>query len=178
MPFNGQNKAYSRHILFFLQVCRYLLDAAKSGNVNPAKRWAHCNSDSCATDDNRRLTPLSLAAYNDHVEVVLVLLERGADVQRTNYYKVTALHWAAENGYLEVCRLLLDWGANVNTDGWDKNTALHWASSNGHLSIVKLLVGRGADVTLENINDQTAGVLARSKGHTAVADWLDSISLV
>jgi ankyrin repeat protein len=117
------------------------------------------------------------AASNDHVEVVRVLLEGGADVERVDGYNFTALHTAAHHGNLEVCRLLLDYGANVNTVGGEqKASSLHWAADGGRLSVVMLLVDRGANVRLEDENGRTAADTARVEGRTDVADWLDSHS--
>jgi ankyrin repeat protein len=180
----------TNHILdtfsFLLQVCRYLLEAAKSGNVNTTKRWVHCTNDSCTSDDVNRDTPLTHAAWDGHVEVVRVLLEGGADIQRVNLHNESALHYAARNGHLEVCRLLLDRGAKVNIEGWRNETALHWAAGRGHLSVVKLLVERGADARLRDVGGLTARDMAGGKGRITgpdskrkeVADWLDSVSRV
>jgi ankyrin repeat protein len=163
---------------FLLQACQYLVQAAKSGDVNTTKRWAYCNSNSCTAGDYWRNTPLILATWLGHVEVVRVLLESGADVHAADLNMHTALHTAAKHGRLELCGLLLDWGAAVNTEGVSKLTALHLAAEDGHLSVVKFLVERGADVRLKDDKGQTAAELARSKGNTAVADWLDSVSRV
>jgi ankyrin repeat protein len=89
-----------------------------------------------------------VAARNGHVEVVRVLLEGGADVQRVNVDTNTALHTAAQNGHLEVCRLLLDSGAKVDTVGQFKETALMGAASNGHLEVCRLLLDSGAEVNI------------------------------
>jgi ankyrin repeat protein len=179
---NSLSLGNTKHILdtfcFLLQVCRYLIEAAKYGDVNTTKRWAHCNSDSCAADDGNRNTPLILAATYRHLEVMRVLLEGGADVQRVDSNMVTALHWAAVYGHLEVCRMLLGSGAEVNAvDRWN-HTALHRAARYGHLSVVQLLVERGADVRLKNYHGRTAAEEARRNKHNSVADWLDSVSRV
>jgi hypothetical protein len=170
----------SNHILdtfcFVLQVCRFLIEAAKSGDVKTTKRWAHCNSDSCTTEIWSRQTPLILAVDNNHMEVVRVLLEGGVDVQRGDVNGHTPLFYAAEFGRLELCRLLLDKGANVNIQGAWKESVLHRPAQYGYLSVVKLLVEGGADVRLKDTNGRTAADRARGNGHTAVANWLDSIS--
>jgi ankyrin repeat protein len=163
---------------FLLQVCRYLLEAAESGDVNTTKRWAYCNSDSCTTDDVWRNTPLLVAAKYGHVEAGRVLLQGGADVQRGDSDTWNALHRAASYGHLELCRMLLDSGAEVNAVSGGKWTALHLAAWTGHLSVVQLLVERGADVRLKEDNGRTAAELARYYKRNSVADWLDSVSRV
>jgi ankyrin repeat protein len=141
--------------------------------VNTVKRWAHGNSDSCTTDDEWRNTPLIVAAKYGRVEVVRVLLEGGADVQRANLDRHTALHVAAKRGHLEVCLLLLDCGANVNAVGCSKETALHLAARRTNLTVVKVLVERGADVRLKDKNGKIAADGAWNRN---VADWLHLVS--
>ena len=161
---------------FLLQACRYLIVAAKSGDVNTAKILVKCTNDNCSIDDATSSTPLILAADNAHVDVVRVLLEGGVNAERDNTFQWTALHYAAYYGHLDVCRLLLDWGVNLGPLNTWKDTPLHLAAWRGHLSVVKLLVERGADVRLKNDQGQTASDMARIEGYGGVAEWLDSLS--
>ena len=170
----------TQHILdtiwFLPQACQNLLEAAKSGDVNTVKIWFNCTNDNCTTDDHYRDTPLIYAADNGHVEVVRVLLEKGADIEKTNAYQQTAIHGAAWYGYLEVCRLLLDLGAKLDRlDKWT-DTPLHYAARKGHLLVVKLLLERGADVRVKNKDGQTASDMARIYGKLDVTNWLNSLS--
>jgi len=161
---------------FLLQVCRYLLEAAKSGDVKTVKILVNCTTSNCTTDDQFRDTPLTIGARLGHVEMVRVLLEGGADAERTTANQQTALHKAALYGNLEVCRLLLDWGVKVDPlDKWQE-TPLHDAARLGRLPVVKLLVERGADIGLKNKNGQTARDLSRGFGKTDVVQYLDSES--
>jgi ankyrin repeat protein len=162
---------------FLLQVCPSLLKAAKSGDVNIAKVLFKCSSsDSCNDNDQYRSTPLTYAAIYGHMEVVRMLLEEGANIERTDGSVYTALHQAVWNGHLDVCRLLLDWGAKVDALNKARNTPLIWAAWAGHLSIAKLLVERGADVSLKNVDGDTALDFARREGKSDVAEWLNSVS--
>jgi ankyrin repeat protein len=57
-------------------------------------------------------TALSFAADRGQVEIVKLLLDRGADVNaKDSFYGVTPLVWAASNGHVEVARILLARGA-------------------------------------------------------------------
>jgi hypothetical protein len=57
-------------------------------------------------------TALSFAADRGQVEIVKLLLERGADVNaKDSFYGVTPLVWAANNGHADVARILLARGA-------------------------------------------------------------------
>lgn len=59
-------------------------------------------------------TPLLLACYVGHVDVVRCLLQHGASVHTTNQAGWTPLHGAASGGHLEVARMLVDHGANIH----------------------------------------------------------------
>ena len=52
------------------------------------------------------------AARHGHAEVIKLLLEHGADVDRPDKQGVTAVQTAAENGHHECLRLLLEAGAD------------------------------------------------------------------
>ncbi|KAJ3353785.1 hypothetical protein GGF32_002852 [Allomyces javanicus] len=53
-------------------------------------------------------TPLHMAAYYGHNEVVDWLMEQGADVEaKDTWYEGTALAWAAYMGHAETCKLLV-----------------------------------------------------------------------
>ncbi|KAH8585593.1 ankyrin repeat-containing domain protein, partial [Bisporella sp. PMI_857] len=58
-------------------------------------------------------TALHHASDNGHLEVVTLLLEKGADLEAADIYGKTALHHASRNGHLEVVTLLLEKGADV-----------------------------------------------------------------
>ena len=133
-----------------------------------------CTTDNCTADYEFGTTPLMNAAQNAHEDVVRVLLEGGANVDRVDGDGETALHIAAMFGHPDICRLLLDWGAKVDTPDKGKFTPLHNAAWFGNLSVVKLLVERGADVRLKNVDGKTASDLALSREYKEIADWLDS----
>jgi ankyrin repeat protein len=94
--------------------------------------------------DDYSWTPLMRACRRGYLEVVNLLLDKGADLEAKDQYGATALIIASSEFRVDVVKMLLDKGADVNTkdrNGW---TALMWATSMGHMQIVKLLQSHGA----------------------------------
>ena len=60
------------------------------------------------------LSPLGVACDMGCVEVVQLLLERGANVNTVMGGKNTALHVAGRCGYVSICKILLEAGANTH----------------------------------------------------------------
>ena len=117
---------------------------------------------------------LTLACRNKHLDIVILLLNRGADVEERYFAEVhatmdycyeisyTPLLWACSSGNLNLARLLLDHGANIEAkteppisliyEPYDRTlfdyyyTSLHLACLWGHVDIVALLIEYGANI--------------------------------
>lgn len=91
--------------------------------------------------------PLEIAARGKQRELVELLLEHGAQVNRVPG-RLGALQQAAISGSLDCVRLLVDAGADVNAPAYHpwEPTALEAASFRGHLEMVAFLLDRGANV--------------------------------
>ncbi|KAJ1382996.1 ankyrin repeat-containing domain protein, partial [Ochromonadaceae sp. CCMP2298] len=59
-------------------------------------------------------TAVHLACVKGHLDVLRLLLEKGADTDAKDVDGMTALHWASQQGHPEVLRLLLEKGANTD----------------------------------------------------------------
>ncbi|RHY59939.1 hypothetical protein DYB38_002002 [Aphanomyces astaci] len=57
--------------------------------------------------------PVHTAAYNGRVDILLLLIERGADISALGPRDNTPLHLACAQGHLEMAKLLVAKGANV-----------------------------------------------------------------
>ncbi len=105
-------------------------------------------------------SPLHKAAwYSENPEIIIILLEAGADVNaRTRLGGTSALHDAAANNKNPtVIAILIKAGADVNArDSNSGLTPLHYAAKdNKNPSVVKTLVKAGADVNARNSNGIT-----------------------
>ncbi|MCD4725281.1 MAG: ankyrin repeat domain-containing protein [Bacteroidales bacterium] len=98
-------------------------------------------------------TPLMYAAESGSLEVVMYLVENGADVNAVSgkQGRGTPLIYAAATNQLEVVKYLLENDANINlTTPYQNETALMWAVAMGFTEVVKLLVEKGADQKITN----------------------------
>src|SRR5215831_6184822 len=108
-----------------------------------------------AVDSDWGGTPLMTAAYYGNLNIVVLLLERGANVKAVNRDGGTALHYAARGGRsFEVVATLVSRGAPVNAQDQAGSTALMNGLENRE--ITELLLTHGADVKLRTKGGETA----------------------
>ncbi|XP_076872494.1 ankyrin repeat domain-containing protein 6b isoform X2 [Brachyhypopomus gauderio] len=110
-------------------------------------------------------TPLHLACYKGHVEVVKILLKAGCDLDVEDDGNQTALHRAAMVGHSDVISALIQEGCALDRQDKDGNTALHEVAWHGFAQAVRLLVKAGANAHARNKAGNTALHLACQNGH-------------
>ncbi|XP_039980727.1 ankyrin repeat domain-containing protein 6b isoform X2 [Xiphias gladius] len=110
-------------------------------------------------------SPLHLAAYKGHIEIVRILLKAGCDLDIQDDGEQTALHRAAVVGNSDVISALIQEGCALDRQDKDGNTALHEVSWHGFSQSVKLLVKTGANIHAKNKAGNTALHLACQNGH-------------
>jgi hypothetical protein len=82
-------------------------------------------------------TPLIWATYSGSLDVIRLLLERGADTQVTYKKGWTPLHIAAREGRLEVARLLLEGGGDVKSKNDNGKTPLDLAMNDAMRKLLR-----------------------------------------
>lgn len=100
-------------------------------------------------------------------EVVEVLLERGAEVDKQDKLGRTALHRAASRGHERIVTRLLEAGADagaMSEIGW---TALMTAASCGHVSIVRMLLRERAGLVDHRDRDGASALWVACKNGKA-----------
>ena len=93
--------------------------------------------------------PLHLAVIANEENLVKLLLQRDADVNRGDIYGSSPLHLATCLGNKSIVELLLEHNADINkynNEGW---TALHLASEAGKVEIVDLLIQHQANLDVQ-----------------------------
>jgi ankyrin repeat protein len=121
-------------------------------------------------------TPLHLAAHFGQLEVVRMLLNKGANVKArsTNPLENLAIHAAAAGKHSQIIKLLIHHGSSADArqhGGW---TPLHAAAQAGDVESARILVEAGADVSARAENQQRPLDLALTKGQQAMVEFLES----
>lgn len=139
-----------------------IIEYARTGNVAKLRRLVTADNVNCHDTTGRQSTALHVAAGYNHLEVVQLLIERGASINATDKGGLMPLHNAASYGHIDVALLLLAHGAQVDaTDLW-RYTPLHEAASKGRTQMCALLLQHGANPRLQTADGKTPIDLAQS----------------
>ena len=118
-------------------------------------------------------TPLAAACWKGHMNVVRLLLDAGADIDRVDARGIRPFLLACLCGHIDVIRLLMAAGADIHRTGALGSSALYWACIwKPDAGIVILLVESGTDINQTNDGGWTSLHAASSKGHIAVISIL------
>ena len=122
---------------------------------------AQCTSDGCDSG----CTPLRYAVLCEYsLEVVKLLLEKGAKLNPSTAPMVTPLHDAAALNLQDALELLLGHGLDANAKAPNGCTPLHFAACNDHMEIVSMLLSHGADINKRNNDGATPIYVAAECG--------------
>jgi ankyrin repeat protein len=122
-----------------------LLYAADTGDIGKVKSLLDSGID-VNTHGLKRLSALNWAAYSGHLDIVQLLLERGASIDSfDNDPGWSALMNASATGHVEVAEYLLSKGARIDLQSNDKWTAIDFAAAHAQPEVVRMLLAHGAD---------------------------------
>ncbi|VDM30925.1 unnamed protein product [Hydatigera taeniaeformis] len=151
--------------------------AAKRGRAEAARTLLQVMRPELVNAVGRNgLTPLHMAAHYNHVALVQLLLEFGAEADRPAGNGYTALHIAAKRNHQDLAALLLandrDPKRSTNRESRCGFTPLHLAAQEGNADMVGLLLLNGADAEYRAKNGVTPMHLAALEDHVTVAQQL------
>jgi ankyrin repeat protein len=163
------------HLLLQRGAPMSVFEAAATGYADRVRRMLDDQPELLTSISHDGWTPLHLAAHFGRLDVVNLLLARGAEVdaRSTNVTANTPLHAALAGAHPAAARRLIDRGADVNAVEAGGYTPLHQAADQGDAEMVRVLLERGARPDPQTDDGDTPRDLARAKGHVAVAEQLD-----
>ena len=127
-----------------INILNVLQFAIRQGNEKLTKEILAQNIN--VNDNQCGMTPLLLSVTHDHISIVNLLLNNGADVNIADEYGRTPLMTAVSNSNAELVSILLANKAAVNQCHNCGLTSLHIACRKGDIEIVRLLVSYGSNV--------------------------------
>jgi len=108
---------------------------------------------SCTLDLNSRNeeghTFLGIACEDGNLEIVNLLIQKGVNLNGSDFYSETPLQYAAEFGHIAIVKRLIEAGADVDFIE-DRLSALHIAACRGQAEVVKMLIRAKCDVNILN----------------------------
>jgi ankyrin repeat protein len=118
--------------------------------------------------------PLTRAAAHGRLQVVKLLLQRGAEADARGRLGGTALYWAAKGGWVEIAICLLSHGADAKARDTYGKIPLIVACGKGHLGVVRVLLQHMGEVVLQATDDRGTTALhwAAKGGWVEMATFL------
>ena len=124
----------------------FVFAAAQYGNAEAVSALLAAGADPNAIPSGTRTTPVSVAARNNYVDALAVLIAAGANVDTPNSGGSSPAYVAAQEGRAETLKLLIAAGADIETPRSTGARPLYIAAVHGHVDAVKVLIEAGADV--------------------------------
>mgnify|MGYP003951823261 CR=1 FL=1 len=161
-----------------LKAPELIWNAIEVGNIEAVKQYLANGVDVNARDENDS-TPLHIAVWEGHKEIVELLISTGADVNANfsprhqfNFRHSTALHSAAFKGHKEIAKLLIAAGADVNAKKQGGITPLLITVDNGDRGSIELFIAAGADVNRKMKGGSTPLHRASGQGQKRISEML------
>jgi len=152
-----------------------LFEACAAGLAGDAKRLLAENPKLVLERSHDGWTPLHLASFFGHLELVKILLDARAPMLSisNNNEANLPINAAAAGRRNAVVRLLVENGCPPDARASERGyTALHLAANNGNVELIEFLLQSGADRTLKTGTGETPFDLAIKQGHNAAAESL------
>jgi ankyrin repeat protein len=158
------------------QLKKALWAAVSTGDIKSVDRITRVEPDLINAKNAHHATPLGKAVIANHLDIVQLLVERGAElVWQVHGKQNSLLSTAASLGHREIGQFLIDAGiapgpedaAGINDTGLLQTLltrhstdahaayALHYASSGGAADAITWLITRGNDVNITNHRNQS-----------------------
>jgi len=167
-----------------------LIHGAQFGDMEKVQSALASGVDVNTATSDTHTTALMGASEGGYVDIVRLLLEKGADVNMRTTLGVhdggqTALWFASIMGHPEIVTLLLDHGADINVrtdkrvvdNSAGQETPLMIAAYNAQVEVVAVLLERGADVNAQDEWGSVAYEYAQ-RGGTHEYDKKDRYDLI
>lgn len=150
-----------------------LIESIFRGDVEAVRIAAKQSPAEIEAPDEGGRSPLMHATIDKKVDIVLLLLEAGADPNAQDGRGNSPLHFATQGHDPDVASCLIANGAKVDLVNENGNSPLFNAvfNSRGHGELIALLIESGANKDLKNAHGVSPSDLAATIGNYDVAKF-------
>ena len=149
--------------------------AAASNQLDAATFLIEHGVDLNAKDKNGGFTALDMALSSAHyIDMVRLLIERGANVNTASSQGITPLDEAAMRGQKDAIELLVAKGADLNARDVKRNTPLLWALMMGRTDAAVALIEAGSDVNVRSGQGSTPLMIVKRGDNMKLEKLLQS----
>jgi len=128
-----------------------LLQAAQRGDREATLKLLKEGAD-IDTRDAQGRTPVMIATYQHHTEMVRELIQAGADINIRDYNKENPLLHAGAQGWLDILALAIEANADTRLTNRFGGISIIPASERGHVEVVRELLTR-TDINVNHVNN-------------------------
>jgi len=139
-----------------------LLKKTLSGNLNRLNKRRNTNFGESL---------LHIACKQGRIEIVKVLLEKGADLECASFGGFKPLHMSVLGPHAEITQILLSSGAVVDSLDDKKYTPLHLACKVGNFAATRILIDNGASLLVRTNENETPLLLACKHGRKELVEF-------
>jgi 26S proteasome non-ATPase regulatory subunit 10 len=110
-----------------------LFDVISHDNVEDCKYILEREPSSVDIEGWHGITPLHRVATKGNIEILEILLQFGADVNKVNAFGETPMHYACHMASLRFLSILVDNGADITVKDKGGRNCLHHAAKSGSM---------------------------------------------
>ncbi|PVH67998.1 ankyrin [Cadophora sp. DSE1049] len=168
LPYNDEKSFAEQQQLRQEEKNVEFLECVSRGDKESVERLlSDSTSAQISAQDSARSTALHLCIAKGHLNLIVILLQAGLDIEMSDLRYGTALHLAVAQKKYDAMQILLDNGANINSINRKNETMLHGAASRGDEALVELLINSKADCETESRLSILGGLTMGTALHNA-----------
>lgn len=135
---------------------RYILHwAAVQGRERVAELLLKFENPPINELDDTQTSPLILATLKGNLNIVKMLVEKGADINQRNWQGHSSIQYACSKGWKDVVEYLLEKGVDVNVVDNRGDSSLHRLASLGRIEILEMFLKYNPNVNCQNSEGNT-----------------------
>jgi hypothetical protein len=130
---------------------RSLIDADKAGDIDECRELlaiegVDVHIKDCEDYPNYDRTPVIWACARGHLDILVLLVSKGGNINDKDNIGWNCLMWACLNDDLDIAEYLVSKGANINDNNNAGHSCLIIACYNGLLNVAEFLMSKGANI--------------------------------